>query len=124
MEIKDAIETIRNKVNQLFYLLSICKDDDNPEELKIKIDAKKEVDIFIFIRDILGKYARGELVEVVHCKDCRYSETIKDYIGVRDLHCRLLRGEMVNGCWNSEVKKHQDLSLVLFDGYCDDGERK
>jgi len=102
MEIKDAIETIRNKVNQLFYLLSICKDDDNPEELKIKIDAKKEVDIFIFIRDILGKYARGELVEVVHCKDCKY------------------QNGGTCGYWTDDNYK----PAVDDMGYCDNGERK
>ena len=75
---------------------------------------------------LLRRIERGELVEVVHCGECKYSEPLKPHADLyqQDLmNCTCQHGEEVRNVWHKYSKQYHDYSLVDPNEFCSNGER-
>ena len=70
---------------------------------------------------------KADVVKVVRCKDCIYSQELDKHCEINCSayrHCNMWRGEEEKNVWHSYKKYRKDYSIVELDGFCDMGERR
>lgn len=96
---------------------------ETADSLKSMVD---DWDIYATACQLLRRIERGELVEVVRCGECKYSEPLKPHADLyqQDLmNCTCQHGEEVRNVWHKYSKQYHDYSLVDPNEFCSNGER-
>lgn len=71
------------------------------------------------LRDLEDKLERGELVEVVRCRDCKHGAPVPERVR-KDFTDKAMGCKVQRGDW----KVAYGFSVVAVDSYCDEGERE